>query len=152
MVHVHSFETGHRIIEAEIERPGSPSQVIVRRLGRRYIILSQGSAVRFPGFRDAPHAHPNGKIWAIDRETGKADWTTSMPASQILVDTPPESPILVLLRPPTRFESARSGEGVLSLIGVRSGGLLYDTAETTPPDRISVRLDRDTRQVTVSHG
>jgi hypothetical protein len=150
MVHVHSYESGNRLVEAEIERPGSPSQVMVRRVGRRYIILSQGSRVRFPGFRDVPHGLPSGKIWAIDRETGKTDWSISMPASQILVDTPADSPVLVLLRPPMRTESARASDGVLSLIDARSGALLYDTAETTPPDRISVRLDRDARQVTVS--
>jgi PQQ-like domain len=150
MVHVHSFETGNRIIEAEIERPGSPSQVTVRRLGRRYIIISQGAALRFPGFRDVPRPHPSGKIWAIDRETGKTDWTISMPAPQILVESPSDSPVLVLLRPPTRFESARSGEGVLSLVDARTGALLYDMGETTPPDRIGVRLDRESRQVTVT--
>ena len=151
MVHVHSFETGNRIIEAEIERPGSPSQVIVRRLGRRYIILSQGSAVRFPGFRDVPHAHPNGKIWAIDRETGKdrldnfdarvADSgrhrRRTRPSSSCCVRRPGLNP------PDPAKESCRSSM-------LRSGALLYDTAETTPPDRISVRLDRDTRQVTVT--
>jgi hypothetical protein len=150
MIHVHSFETGNRIVEAEIERPGSPSQVLVRRVGRHYIILSQGSQVRFPGFRDVPHAPPTGKIWAINRDTGKTDWTINMPASQILVDTPADSPVLVLLRPPMRTESARMGEGTLSLVDIRSGALLYDTPESTPPDRIGVRLDRDARQVTVS--
>jgi outer membrane protein assembly factor BamB len=150
MVHVYSFETGNQIVEAEIERPGSPSQVMVRRVGRRYIILSHGSVGRFPGFRDAPHARPNGKIWAINRETGKTDWSTSMPASQVLVDTPADSPVLVFLRPPTRSESARAGEGTLSLIDARNGALLYDTPESTPADRIGVQLDRDARQVTIS--
>lgn len=149
-VRVLSFETGNRIVETEIDRGGSPSQVMVRRVGRRYLIISQGSAVRFPGFRGAPRGHSSGKIWAVDRDTGKTDWTINLPASQILVDTPADSPVLVFLRPPTRFESARSGEGVLSLVDARNGALLYDTAETTPPDRISVRLDRDARQVTVS--
>jgi hypothetical protein len=106
--------------------------------------------MRFPGFRDVPRPHPTGKIWAIDRETGKTDWTISMPVSQILVESPQDSPVLVLLRPPTRFESARSGEGVLSLVDARTGALLYDTGETTPPDRIGVRLDRESRQVTVT--
>ena len=73
-----------------------------------------------------------------------------MPVSQILVESPQDSPVLVLLRPPTRFESARSGEGVLSLVDARTGALLYDTGETTPPDRIGVRLDRESRQVTVT--
>lgn len=151
MLHIHSFETGAPIVETPIAGPGSPAQVLVRRVGRRYIVISQGSAVRFPGFRDIPHAVPSGKIWAIDRDSGKIAWTIAMPVPQILVETPADSPVLVLLRPPIRFESARAnGEEVLSMVDARSGALLYDAAETTAPDRISVRLDRDARRVIVT--
>jgi hypothetical protein len=55
------------------------------------------------------------------------------------------------VRPLHRFESVRSnGEEVLSIVDARSGGLLHEAAETTPPDRINVRLDRDAHQVIVT--
>ena len=150
-MHIHSFESGAPIVEAAIERPGSPSQVLVRRVGRRYLVISQGGEVRFPGFRDIPRGLPSGKIWAIDRDSGKTAWSVSMPVPQVLLETPADSPVLVFLRPPARFESARSnGEEVLSIVDARTGALLYDTAETTPPDRINVRLDRDARRVIVN--
>lgn len=151
ILHIHSFANGAPILEAEIEGPGPPSQVLVRRVGRRYLVISQGGAVRFPGFREIPRGLPSGKIWAIDRDTGKTVWTVSMPVPQILLETPADSPALVFLRPPARFESARSnGEAVLSVVDARTGALLYDTSETTPPERINVRLDRDARRVIVS--
>ncbi|HEX4072652.1 MAG TPA: hypothetical protein VHX68_15835, partial [Planctomycetaceae bacterium] len=151
MLHVHSFETGAPIVESAIDRPGSPSQVLVRRIGSRYLVIGQGSPLRFPGFRDVPRGLSNGKIWAIDRESGKRAWTLPMPAPQILLETPADSPVLVLLRPAAHFESARSnGEEIMSIVDARTGKLLYDTAETTPADRISVRLERRTRRVTVT--
>jgi hypothetical protein len=74
-----------------------------------------------------------------------------MPAPQILLETPADSPVLVLLRPAAHFESARSnGEEIMSIVDARTGTLLYDTAETTPVDRISVRLERDARRVIVT--
>ena len=48
MVHVHAFETGNRITEAEIERPGSAPQVTVRRVGRRYHHLKPRKRDAFP--------------------------------------------------------------------------------------------------------
>jgi outer membrane protein assembly factor BamB len=151
MLHVHSFETGALIVESSIDRSGSPSQVLVRHVGTRYLVIGQGGPLRFPGFRDGPRGLSKGKIWAIDRETGKQAWTLPMPAPQILLETPADSPVLVLLRPPARFESARSnGEEILSIVDSRTGTLLYDTAETTPADRISVRLERDARRVIVT--
>jgi outer membrane protein assembly factor BamB/predicted negative regulator of RcsB-dependent stress response len=151
MLQIHSLESGARIVEASLERAASPSQILVRRVGQHYLAISQGGAVRFPGFRDLPHGLPSGKIWSIDRKSGKTEWTISMPVPQVLVETPADSPVLVFLRPPTRFESGRSnGEEVLSIIDARSGALIYDTTETTPPDRINVRLDRDARRVIVT--
>jgi outer membrane protein assembly factor BamB len=151
MLHICSFESGVPIVETTIDRPGSVSQVLVRRVGRRYIVISQGGVVRFPGFRDIPHGLPSGKIWAIDRDSGKTAWAVSMPVPQVLLETPGDSPVLAFLRQPARFESARSnGENVLSLVDARTGALLYDTADTTLPERINVRLDRDARRVTVT--
>jgi len=55
------------------------------------------------------------------------------------------------LRPAARFESAHSnGEEIMSIVDARTGTLLYDTAETTPVDRISVRLEREARRVIVT--
>jgi outer membrane protein assembly factor BamB len=150
-LHIHSFDTGALVVEAAIDRLGSPSQVLVRRVGPRYLVIGQGGPLRFPGFRDIPRGLSNGKIWAIERHSGKTAWTLPMPVPQILLETPADSPVFVLLRPPARFESARSnGEEVLSIVDGRNGTVLYDAAETTPPDRISVRLDREARRVIVT--
>jgi outer membrane protein assembly factor BamB len=151
MLHIHSYETGAAVMETAIQGPGAPQQVAVRRVGNRYLVISQGSAVRFPGFRDIPHGLPGGKICAIDRDSGKEAWSISMPIPQTLLETSAQSPVLVFVRPLHRFESVRSnGEEILSILDARTGGLLYEVAETTPPDRINVRLEREQHQVIVA--
>ena len=152
VLHIHSFETGRRSSKRTIERPGSPSQVLVRRVGRRYLVISQGGAVRFPGFRDIPRGLPSGKIWAIDRDSGKTAWTASMPVPQ---DPRRNAGRFAGPRVPAAAGSLRIGpiqrRGSLCRSSMRGPAhCLYDTAETTPPERINVRLDRDARRVIVT--
>ncbi len=105
-LHVHSSATGNQLSETPLGHSLNSPQLGVRRLGSRYIVLRQTGGFRVsPGSPERrPLAEGNG-IWAIDRETGKVAW--SAPLRRLSCSPsclPVQSPVLVLLRPVSRFD------------------------------------------------
>jgi hypothetical protein len=68
------------------------------------------------------------------------------------MDLPAQSPVLVMLRPASRFESPRSTTlaTFISILEAKTGKTVYEGREATSADRINVRLDSDTHTVIVT--
>jgi hypothetical protein len=96
-------------------------------------------------------AEGNG-IWAIDRETGKVAWSAPLAPPQLLAELPVQSPVLVLLRPVSRFDSPRSTSlsTFISILDAKTGKTVYEGREATSPDRVGIRLDWDSHAVIVT--
>jgi outer membrane protein assembly factor BamB len=152
-LHVHSTATGNQIFETTFDHRLNSPQLGIRRLGNRYIVIRQTGAFRIsPGSPDrVPMAEGDG-IWAIDRDTGKVAWSAPVAPPQMLVDLPAQSPILVLLRPISHFESSRSSTltTFISILDSKTGKTIHEGHDATSPDRISVRLDSNAHTVIVT--
>ncbi|HET6323079.1 MAG TPA: PQQ-binding-like beta-propeller repeat protein [Planctomycetaceae bacterium] len=152
-LHVHSTETGDQVFETTFDHDLNSPQLGVHRLGNRYILMRQTGGFRVsPGSPNRmPMAEGNG-IWAIDRNTGKVAWSAPLTPPQMLADLPAQSPVLVLLRPVSRFESTRgtSLSTAISILDAKTGKTIYEGREETSADRINVRLDGDAHAVIVT--
>jgi outer membrane protein assembly factor BamB len=151
-LHVHSVVTGAQLFEAQLDRGLSAPQVVVRRVGNRYVVLRQGGPYRISSSYADRLRTESGGIWTIDRDTGKVAWSAPLPPPQMMLDLPAQSPVLVLLRPVSRFESPRTNglETMITILDVQTGKVLHEGREATAPDRIHVRLDFDARAVIVT--
>jgi outer membrane protein assembly factor BamB len=154
-LHVHSSATGSQLFVTEFEHPPGSSQLSVKHLGSRYIVIRQtGTYLASPRFRDrVPPSDPDAGegIWAINADTGKVAWSAPLAPPQALADLPPQVPVLVLVRPAGRFESPRPGAGIhLTILDARTGKQVYEGRESTSAERIGVRLDADARKVIVT--
>jgi hypothetical protein len=151
-LHVHSVTTGAQLFETQLDRGLSAPQVVVRRLGRRYVVLRQGGPYRISSSYADRLRTESGGIWTIDRDTGKVAWSAPLPPPQMMLDLPAQSPVFVLLRPVSRFESPRSNglETMVTILEAQTGKVLHEGREATAPDRVHVRLDFDARAVIVT--
>jgi hypothetical protein len=151
-LHIYSSATGAQSLETELDQSLNSPQLAVRRVGKRYIVIRQTGYVVSPRYPERLQMVESGGVWAVDRDTGKVAWSASAPPPQMLVDLPAESPVLVMLRPLSRFETPRSsGLGTfLSILDARTGKTVYEGREATAADRISVRLDSDAHAVIVT--
>jgi outer membrane protein assembly factor BamB len=152
-LHFHSTATGNQLSETPLGHSLNSPQLGVRRLGNRYIVIRQTGTFRIsPGSPDRrPMAEGDG-IWSIDRDTGKIAWSAPIAPPQMLVDLPAESPVLVLLRPVSRFESPRSTSvsTFISILDAKTGKTIYEDSDQTSAERISVRLDWEAHAVIVT--
>ena len=151
ILHVHSIGSGEQVFQYTFENGLNSPQLGIKRLGNRYIVLRQGGAFRISRGYQGGHADGNG-IWAIDRGAGKTVWSAPAPPPQMLVDLPVQSPVLVLLRPVSRFESPRSANlaTFISILDAKTGKSLYEGRESTSADRIGVRLDSEAHKVIIT--
>ena len=150
-LHVHSAATGEEVFKFTFDNRLNSPQLGVRRLGNRYIVVRQTGVFRISPGERTPMAEADG-IWAIDRDTTKIAWSAPARAPQMLVDLPVQSPVLVMLRPASRFESPRSARlaTFISILDAKTGKPVYEGREDTSADRINVRLDSDTHTVIVT--
>jgi outer membrane protein assembly factor BamB len=152
-LHVHSAVTGAQLFETQLDRGLSAPQLVVRRVGNRYVVLRQGGPYRISSsYADRLRTLESGGIWAIDRDKGKVAWSAPLPPPQMMLDLPAQSPVFVLLRPVSRFESPRTSglETMVTILDAQTGKVLHEGREATAPDRIHVRLDFDARAVIVT--
>jgi hypothetical protein len=151
MLHIHSAATGEEVFKFTFDNRLNSPQLGVRRSGNRYIVVRQTGVFRISPGERTPMAEGDG-IWAIDRDTAKIAWSAPARAPQVLVDLPAQSPVLVLLRPVSRFESPRSTSlaTFISILDAKTGKTVYEGREPTSADRINVRLDSDTHTVIVT--
>jgi outer membrane protein assembly factor BamB len=149
-LHVHSATTGAEVFKVEFGNQLNSSQLGVRRLGNRYLVVRQTGVFRISPSRMQPDEATG--IWAVDRDTGKIAWSAPARPPQVLVDLPAQSPVLVLLRPMSRFESPRSSslQTSISILDAKTGKSIYEGHEPTSADRINVHLDYDAHAVIVT--
>jgi outer membrane protein assembly factor BamB len=150
-LHVHSAKTGEEVFKFTFDNRLNSPQLGVRRLGNRYLVVRQTGVFRISPGERTPMAEGDG-IWAIDRDTAKLAWSAPARAPQVLMDLPAQSPVLVMLRPASRFESPRSTTlaTFISILEAKTGKTVYEGREATSADRINVRLDSDTHTVIVT--
>ena len=150
-LHIHSSTTGNELFKTDLDHLLHASQLSVRKLGERYIVIRQ-SGDGLGRFRERPQAADPGGVWAINGDTGKIAWSASVPSPQLLIELPSNCPVLVLLRQISRFETARGGGvgTVITILDARTGKQVYEGREATTADQISVRLDPDARIVHVA--
>jgi outer membrane protein assembly factor BamB len=155
-LHVHSAATGSQLFVTDFDPPSSSPQLSVRHVGSRYIVIRQSASYLVtPRYRDRqppPDPERGDGIWAINADTGKVAWSVPLTPPQALADLPAQAPVLVLVRPASRFELSRPG-GVgthLTILDARTGKSVYEGRESTSADRVAVRLDADARKVIVT--
>jgi hypothetical protein len=150
-LHVHSAKTGEEVFKFTFDNRLNSPQLGVRRLGNRYLVVRQTGVFRISPGERTPMAEGDG-IWAIDRDTAKLAWSAPARAPQVLLDLPAQSPVLVMLRPVSRFESPRSTSlnTFIAILEAKTGKTVYEGREATSADRINVRLDSDTHTVIVT--
>jgi hypothetical protein len=150
---VNSFESGNPIFTMPIEGGGRAPQMLIKRSGNRYFLLSQGSVVHIgPPTREALREAAIGKLWIVDRTTRKGVHSDALPLPQSFVDSPDDCPVIVLVRRPTRLEALRSngGEVVLTILDARTARTLYEGQENTAAERISVHVDPEAHKVIIT--
>jgi len=152
-LHIHALETGALLVEAQLDRSLNGPQVNIRRLGRRYLVLSQSVAFRVPDLlQNGRRFAPTGTMTVIDGDTGQIAWSVPMPPPQLVLDPPASAPVLVLLRRTSRLESIRSNgaDSILSVLDLRNGRSIYERDETTSIERINVHLDPNGQKLIVT--
>jgi hypothetical protein len=151
VLHIHSFETGEPVLEAQLEPAGRPPQILVQRAGSRYILVGRLGAPRPAGVLKAP-PQPRSQITALDRQTGRTLWSVPAPIARLPISQPPASPLVILVGAAGRFDSG-GGSGVqanLAILDARDGRTVYEGKELVSPDRIDVRVDPAGPKVVVS--
>jgi outer membrane protein assembly factor BamB len=152
-LHIHSTATGEELMKTTFDSSLNSPQLAVRRLGNRYIVLRQTAVFSLgPNSPRRVGGVDGNGIWAVERDTGKVAWSAALAPPQLLIDLPLQSPVLVTLRPVSRFESPRvtSLNTVVSIVESRTGRKLYEGREETSADHIHVRLDTDAHKVIVT--
>ncbi len=159
-----STASGETVVESRLDPQPSLDGVIAVRSGERYLIMANepgqqaGPIVRHMGAGSTP---VNGRVYALDRETGEKLWSAEVKDQHLWIDQPTELPLLVFYNMVHRREGnryrtqqmtlcldRRSGEVIHDKTIDGSGSNMFEILPDPENSTIEVRTHRETLKLT----